>query len=218
MIKAVIEPGYGTIETFAFEPIRQETLPLHVGSIKWIKGIWDKNQIQIPEPLGLGVGLDHSTFYKRNVGVVHWGLPAGFDPWSPKKYFFKPWVYKAFDTHIAKRCKFYDQKYIYSDVVNFSQEWRVYCQGNSILGMGRYDDLDEEDISKNEIESFCQQVIEAWKNKPSAYAIDVGWIEGVGLAIVELTDAWALGFYKGMDSKLYAQMLETRWKEIVYFR
>jgi hypothetical protein len=101
------------------------------------------------------------------------------------------------------------------EIVVFDQEYRVYCIGDKIVGHGRYDSNDSDDLDIVEVYQFCEQVMKAWTAKPAAYAIDVGRIVDRGLSIVELTDAWAIGLYKPMSFEMYSKMLQVRWNQIM---
>lgn len=78
--------------------------------------------------------------------------------------------------------------------------------------MGRYDDgEDPDDFPPID---FIQKILDAYKDAPSGYAIDVGQKDGVW-ALVEINDGWALGLYKGMSRTAYVDLLLTRWEEIL---
>jgi ATP-grasp domain, R2K clade family 3 len=108
-----------------------------------------------------------------------------------------------------------DRQFFEQEVVEFQQEYRVYILRGLIVGCGRYDDLDLPDVEQAELNSLACNIMAAWKDAPVAYAIDLGIIKDRGLSLVEITDAWAIGWYKPFDRKLYAEMLKARWDEIV---
>jgi len=108
----------------------------------------------------------------------------------------------------------------YSDSVQFDAEWRCYFNYHQLVGIGRYDDFDNE-IDEQPIADFSRQIARTAMlsgDAPRAYAVDVGYI-GNSLVMVEFTDAWAIGLYKGDSMPVsyhdYADMIYDRWMEII---
>ncbi|CAJ0806552.1 hypothetical protein R77560_04440 [Ralstonia thomasii] len=94
-------------------------------------------------------------------------------------------------------------------------EWRVYVRDGAIIGCGRYDDRPVENIELDAklVESWIQRW-EATGRAPRGYALDVArWPRQT--VLVEATDAWAIGLYKGTcRAEGYTRMLAARWGEI----
>ena len=70
---------------------------------------------------------------------------------------------------------------------------------------------------------FVQQVIDTYEsqnlNTPIAYSLDIGMLDWGEPALVEVNDAWALGFYKGtLSDKDYIEMLYDRWQQLISTR
>jgi len=62
-------------------------------------------------------------------------------------------------------------------------------------------------------------VFDASGEVPAAYALDVALTTYRHLVLMEVTDAWAMGFYRGSCKPLsYARMLTARWNEIASTR
>jgi hypothetical protein len=57
-------------------------------------------------------------------------------------------------------------------------------------------------------------MVEAYKNCPSAYTLDVGLIASGETVLVEVNDMWAIGSY-GLDGRDYALLCARRMKEIM---
>lgn len=208
----VIQPGYRGLEQVAFlddnKKIAEHYLPLHVGSVEYVLSVWTKYEIQHPEPNNHPDELE--KFLNRQIKY----FPSGDKKVS--NLFVKPCWPKEFDTYVVGDTPIVVREQIWAqDVVEFQQEYRVYILRGLIVGCGRYDDLELPDIEQAELNALACNIMAEWKDAPVAYAIDLGVIKGRGLSLVEITDAWAIGWYKPMDRKLYAEMLKSRWDEIV---
>lgn len=99
---------------------------------------------------------------------------------------------------------------------DFTVEYRVYVCAGELLGLGRYDD--GEDDSAWSLKTI-QQMIQIYHDSglaPAGYGLDVGVsaIDGKTY-LVEVNDGWALGFYKGACSPWnYLKLLQARWAEM----
>jgi hypothetical protein len=115
-----------------------------------------------------------------------------------------------------------------SQAVPFESEFRFYIHdfigGGKIQGWSRYDDKPvrnpEPDFGLVE---EIMGVLEA-NIAPGAYTIDIGWRPDLNrYCLVELNDAWSLGFYENSDPQSnpptrqqYADMLVSRWRQILF--
>jgi len=121
-----------------------------------------------------------------------------------------------------------DEEVWISEPVPFESEFRFYIQSFAnkyeILGWDRYDCLTviNPDPDVGLVNSLAREIHH--NLGPNAYSIDIGWRPDIReYDIVELNDAWALGFYNCQEPqsnpptrKQYAQMLYTRWLQIVF--
>ena len=208
----VIQPGYKGLEQIAFlddnKKIAEHYLPLHVGSVEYIRNVWKEYNIEQPEPNNHPIPL--RKFMNRDIYYTH----GAYKP-KPGR-FIKPHWQKAFDAFISTdNCPVIYSQFFDQEVVEFQQEYRVYILRGLIVGCGRYDDLDLPDVEQAELNAMACNIMAEWKDATVAYAIDLGVIKERGLSLVEITDAWSVGWFKPMDRKLYAEMLKARWDEIV---
>lgn len=60
----------------------------------------------------------------------------------------------------------------------------------------------------------AQKMVDSYKNAPAGYGMDLGIIEGRGLALVEVNEGFSLGNY-GIPKVDYARIVEARWYEMV---
>jgi len=95
-------------------------------------------------------------------------------------------------------------------------EWRVYVVEGRIVGEGRYDD------GPDDFAAFDADLVQTWVDiytasgeAPAGYALDVARLSDGRTILVEVTDGWAIGIYKGTCSPVdYARLLAVRWGEI----
>jgi hypothetical protein len=208
---AIVQPGYPGIEGLVDARVIERKdfcIPLHVGTVKHMLGVFERLGISVP-PLGYPACLN--GFYRRAVNRHFIDSP---------KIFVKPYWCKSFDPYVKtpEEIEPPSARRWVQEYVEFDQEYRVYCIGSEIISIARYDPNESNDLDEKSIRQFCYTVIREWTSRPAAYAIDVGWIKGRGLAIVELTDAWAIGRYKPMTMPDYTRMLQVRWDELMSIR
>lgn len=106
-----------------------------------------------------------------------------------------------------------------SEPLQIYAEWRLYFVGREFLGMARYDDAepeyDEEPVLRAGMD-MAQTYMQSGK-APAAYCLDIARVDHQQHALVEVTDAWACGYYPRGSCKPadFARMLWTRWQEII---
>lgn len=95
-------------------------------------------------------------------------------------------------------------------------EWRVYVADGKIAGHGRYDDGDDDALvySAADVEAWVRAYQDSGED-PAGYALDVALLKDGRTVLVEVTDGWAIGYYKGTCSPVaYARLLAARWAQI----
>lgn len=114
----------------------------------------------------------------------------------------------------------YDFALWFSEVVSWQCEWRVYVARGKIIGMGRYDADGADDaplIDQAAVGGMVRAYTESGE-APDAFALDVGVTPAGRTTIVEVNDAWAIGYYSdaaaSMSGGEYFQFLWTRWQQI----
>ncbi len=146
------------------------------------------------------------------------------------EYFVKPVITKLFTGFLVTDREFTDHsdieqfaKYVtlpentevwVSEIVNFVSEYRYYVQDKKIIGMARYDQLEEEIVPIPD-SFFVNAAIDSLNfNHP--YTIDIGVLDTGESAVVECNDAWAIGLYgRALEPKEYLSFLSNRWKIIL---
>jgi hypothetical protein len=178
-----------------------------VGTVEFCRKWMELSNIK--EPSVLDYFNNIHDFFNRKISIY-----SSYND-APVGSFIKPVQTKLWDPHIkisTKPSAFLDLV-IASEVVDFVAEWRVYVLDKKIVGVGRYDFSDAEidfDLS------VAKKMVDNFSNQPCSYALDLGLTDKGDFSLVEFTDAWAIGLYKGGPGPLvYAEMLSKRWEEIV---
>lgn len=98
-----------------------------------------------------------------------------------------------------------------SDVVQFRSEFRVYVLNGKILGCCQYTgEVDDMPDMKMVLEAVS---IMSSQDDVSGFALDVG-NDNLGRTwLVEYTDGFALGVYKGLTPSDYYCLLQARWND-----
>ncbi len=103
-----------------------------------------------------------------------------------------------------------------SEPVSFVSEIRHYVLDGRVIGLGRYDDGDLlsplPDVGVV-FDMVCRMNEDS--RTPVAYALDVGVLSSGETALVEVTDAWSIGYYSGtLLPEDYLRMLWARWQQM----
>ena len=189
-----------------------EWVPL--GTVEFVRAWCQLCGLPVPEPLDYPATL--RTFLRRDVRLID-PSQGPFQP-PPPGWWIKPYSTKAWNAaQVAHGQEWPNTAFWASPNVPLRAEWRVYvCEGES-LGYGRYDDGPGPDDMPLDVAALTQDMIHAFEAEhfPAAYALDVGLDCSGHALLVEVSDAWALGYYRGSCRPTdYARMLAVRWQEI----
>lgn len=97
-----------------------------------------------------------------------------------------------------------------SEIVEFISEYRVFVSLGEIRGIKHY----RGDFEKFIDIKILHEMVDAYKDCPSAYTLDVGLTSDGRTLLVEVNDMWAIGSY-GLDGKVYSLLCARRMKEIL---
>lgn len=191
-----------------------------VGTVEFCRSWMRACSVVEPDP------LDYPTYLWSYLGrEVHL-----YDSYTqaPDGFWVKPVRTKVWEAHIKGASN--DQLPLEIDFnapvwasnpVSILAEWHAYILRGTLRGLGRYDDSDYEiDLSANHdlLETLHGMIsaYEASGEAPAAYALDVALTRDSRLILIEVTDAWAIGYYRGSCKPLdYANMLAARWHQII---
>ena len=103
-----------------------------------------------------------------------------------------------------------------SEPVAWLSEARYYVLDGQIVGEGRYDDgPDDAPLPDPAVVQEMARRFSASPEAPVAFALDAGVLECGTTALVEVNDAWALGYYSGtLRASMYVRMLWRRWRQL----
>lgn len=187
-----------------------------VGSVEFVRKCMNLLYIEDPEPFDYPLALD--SYLKRDVRI---STMSEFT--SEKPMFIKPFWTKRFNSlmkigefglktidSLGVSC---NEPIWVCEPVNFTTEVRYYVMNQKIIGMGRYDDLDES-APMPDIEVVEAAIKDYERTLP--YCIDFGVLENGETALVECNDAWAIGYYKGtLSPRQYYEFLAVRWQSLL---
>lgn len=96
-----------------------------------------------------------------------------------------------------------------SELTPFVSEYRAFVLHGEVVGLRHYsgDPLLFPDASR------VRAAVEAYRNAPAGYALDVGVCEDGRTLLVEVNDGYAVGAY-GLPPTTYAVLIEARWAEL----
>jgi hypothetical protein len=199
---AAVRPG---------EMVRQSDL-CPVGTVEfcraWMRatGVAEPYPVDYPEPLKFALGrhLIQVPFAQALVGS--WIKPVRTKAWEP--YVLSGGENRTRDEVVWECAPIPREQWI--------AEWRVYVVDGQIIGHGRYDD------GPDDAAVFDALAVQAWVQiygasgtAPAGYALDVALLSDGCTVLVEVTDGWGIGIYKGTCGPVsYTKLLAVRWAEI----
>jgi len=216
------------IDQYAVDLVKGACLP--VGNVKFLRramalaGITEPPNLSYPQVL--------HPYLHRKVSLMPAGSVIG-------RWFIKPVTTKAFtgfvvDTrdnpdHLSAHDRAQYNAFLalppettvwVCEPVIWQSEVRYYVVDGEILGEGRYDEGSDDALAPDRtVAREMAKRFAATEGSPAACALDIGVLEGGTTALVEVNDAWALGFYSGtLDHRGYLEMLWRRWQQMLSAR
>lgn len=189
-----------------------------VGTVEFCRAWMRATGVQEPEPLDYPLAL-RAALGRPVERLRDYSL-------APDGAWIKPVRTKAWSAHrkgqkaLADAEEFQPHGEVWtSPNLALQAEWRVYVLEGRVVGQGRYDDgPDHLDSLASQATSWAQQLAHIWSSSaktPAAYALDVAFTQDAHWALVEVTDAWAIGYYRGScRAQDYLRMLMARWQEL----
>jgi hypothetical protein len=211
-VEISIAPELSTLRKVPPASQRGQALSCPVGTVEfcqaWMRatGIPEPAPLDYPAPLRWQLGRPVKQFDSPSQ------VPAG---WWVKPIATKKWEATSID---LVRGSLPEEPLWGSPAQVFGSEFRAYVLDGQVHSVARYDPLEEPEPLACEVYEFASGAVAEWAEKeeiPCAFALDVGVNKGAGcLQLIEVTDAWAIGFYAGTNVKKYAQMLHARWAQL----
>ncbi len=136
---------------------------------------------------------------------------------NKKPIFIKPVKRKLFDGSVLStenRISYFEpylaEEVFCSPVLDIVSEWRAYIHKGELKDCKHYN----KDFTKLPDYNMIQVNIDAFKNAPVAYTIDIAILKDGRSIVMEFNDFWSIGSY-GLDPEIYSEMLVDRWFEII---
>ena len=188
-----------------------------VGTVEFIQELAQQQLIKIPAFDTYPACLNHMlgrTITKRCLHTVEGNMFV--KPVEVKKFTGCMLVDLIFGILNNEITGIDDNMMVYqSTPVKFIAEWRIYVLNGTIVGMGRYDDNEDETLEPDYNMIADAVDLMTTPHISSGYSLDFGLTDTGQTLLVEANDGWALGYYKGSCSPAnYARLLDTRWNEI----
>ncbi len=102
---------------------------------------------------------------------------------------------------------------LYSEVVEWISEYRVYIIDSEIRHIAHYDGDPDVPISMEVVKEAVESLDRSGESY-AAYGIDFGVLKTWETALIEMNDGYALGAYKMKDED-YGELIVKRWLELV---
>ncbi|HYH64484.1 MAG TPA: ATP-grasp domain-containing protein [Urbifossiella sp.] len=104
-----------------------------------------------------------------------------------------------------------DFEVLVSEYVTFASEWRCFVRGGRVIDLCRY----QGDVFGYPDAAVVRAAVRAHAaTAPAGYGIDFGVLTTGRTVLVEVNEVYSLHPY-GLESGEYAELLETRWLELV---
>lgn len=100
-----------------------------------------------------------------------------------------------------------------SEVVYWISEYRVYVVNGKVRGIKYYNGNPDVQLDLITVDNAIDDY-EKSGLAPKAYGIDFGVLDTGETALIEVNDGYSIGNYE-LDDKDYADLIETRWNEII---
>lgn len=215
-------------------------LAMPVGSVEFVQEVARVQGIEMPAPLECYPALARAGVLGRNVRKVRAGS-LGLDD---QPAFLKPVAVKTFSGFLwapdgsyarddvrEKNPDYFDEQAAafealppetpvwVSEPVTFVREDRYYILDGVVVGVGRYDDSEDDHARAPDTAVLirAKQALER-DGAPVAYGLDLGVLDTGETVVVEVNDAWALGLYRAYwgrkNPTAYLEMLNARWMQI----
>lgn len=176
-------------------------------------GITPPPNVDIPEEL---MGYAGRRIWTSTVGeVVSKGKSVFIKPLDHQKDFsgHVAWYGSSFVFNNLKLPKSY--KLLCQEPIKFQGgELRIYVLEGKIIGKRFMPGMPFTQWLNSKELDVVNSMLKAYKSQPSGFCLDVSRIQDTNrLVLIEVNEGFSCGNY-GIPHKLYAKMIEARWKEL----
>lgn len=217
----LIERGYTIIpydgddleNTLFNKPINPEE-DIIVGTVSSVSKFLKHLGAEIPK--SITYPLELRSFLKRDiresiVGELGNDFPYFVKPADDIKLFTGDVVSRKEHIEYIRQDGATDETKVWvSELIDFQTEYRCFITNGIIKGIKHYKGDFKLFIDTDKV----QEMVDAYKDCPSAYTLDVGLDSDGDTVLVEANDFWALGSY-GLDGDIYALLTARRMRELL---
>ena len=208
--------GVETAPIYGFGDIQElHDLGPEVCVAGFIVDVWEAlAKLNIPRPIPLDYPPELEAYLGRQIkrGVLgeirRITQPTFIKPVEQKVFTGFLWDAGPASRHAIVTCSD-DVEIWISEPIEFISEYRCFILDGVLLDARRY----KGDWSKAPDRAIVESAVKDYRSAPRAYALDFGVTSTGETRLVEANDAYALGHY-GLQSVLYARMIDARWEEI----
>ena len=186
-----------------------------VGSIDGMSMLF-KNIGKYPTPIDFPVSVVKSGLLNREIVTMKLNDFVNDFKRTNKPMFVKPVQTKLFDGALISKqehlsyLRLENCDVFVCDPIEILSEHRVYVHNKKAIYSCNYSG----DFRISPDFSYADKLIDAYKEQPIAYTIDVAILKDGSMTVIEFNDFWAIGSY-GLYCLNYAEMLLDRYCEIV---
>ncbi len=225
---AVVKRGWNVHRAIRFRPPEDAVLCCVYGELLVCDIMAARAGLSLLDPPDNFLPSLPKEFLKRDVVLTTVGGLHDFKD----RAFFKPANDKVFTAGVYERGADVPVRYLdpscpvlVSEVVAFATEFRCHVLDGSVVSMDHYrltgspeevagDPDAYEDRCRSAARDFAELVLKSWSHGlPSAVVLDVGCLEGRGMAVVEANQAYSSGLYGGVNDKILDVILRSSGPE-----
>jgi len=175
-----------------------------------------KNIGKYPTPIDFPVSVVKSGLLNREIVTMKLNDFVNDFKRTNNPMFVKPVQTKLFDGALISKqehlsyLRLENCDVFVCDPIEILSEHRVYVHNKKAIYSCNYSG----DFRISPDFSYADKLIDAYKEQPIAYTIDVAILKDGSMTVIEFNDFWAIGSY-GLYCLNYAEMLLDRYCEIV---
>lgn len=175
-----------------------------VGSVEFVHDYMKEHLGFVPKPINIPEELMGYEFLGRNAFI---GDETDLQKQNGRIFVKSNDEVKGITDIMSPDMTLPKGNYLYSEVVEFTTEWRAFIYKNKIIGLHNYsgDFMDMPDADR------IQKMVETWNTDIPAYTLDVGKLPSGETVLVEVHMFYSCGTY-GFDSPSIPFMFQRTYE------
>ncbi len=211
--KIVHENWKRSLEDLNYIKLNKPKKVLHVGSIEFIKKVFNGLKLELPKPINIPSELNQYEFLKRKISMGYLKdlrFPCFIKPLNELKLFTGCLLESNKDLSLLIPELKEDTELLISEPINIVSEWRGFVYKGKLVDCKHYSG----DFKIGPDYNKAIEMIKSYTLAPVAYTLDIGITDNNETILVEVNDFYSVATY-GFGGETYLNMLIDRWKEIV---